>query len=156
MLHSGLAVYAHRSLNILPACDEHPKCLKHNIHTTTPLVFGKRQRTFVIMPYSTAIQQTLMKVSSFGEALLEVNQPKCLKERSVAANSSRKRFKSSPGIPNARRYRSKRVIRGFRDFQLQQPCVPLGISYSKTYNASVGIMTLNDHSIARTIVCNAL
>ena len=61
MFHSGLVVYAHSSLKILSACDEQPKGLKRNIHTTNPLVFGKQQRTFVIMPYSTTIQQTLMK-----------------------------------------------------------------------------------------------
>ena len=66
MFHSGLVVYAHSSSKILSACDEQPKGLKHNIHTTTPLVFGKQQRTYVIMPYSTTIQQTLMKIRSFG------------------------------------------------------------------------------------------
>ena len=71
MFHSGLVVYAHSSLKILSACDEQPKGLKRKIHTTTPLVFGMQQRAFVIMPYSTTIQQTLMKVRSFGEALLK-------------------------------------------------------------------------------------
>ena len=71
MFHSGLAVYAHCSLKILSACDELPKCMNFNIHTTCPLVFGKQQRTFLIMKYSTTIEQTLMKVGSFGVAFLK-------------------------------------------------------------------------------------
>ena len=46
MFHSGLVVYAHCSLKVLSAFDEQHKCLNRNIHTATPLVFGKQQRTF--------------------------------------------------------------------------------------------------------------
>jgi len=105
MFHSGLVVYANRSLKILSACDEQPKSLKRKIHTATPLVFGKQQRSFLIMPYSTGIQRTLMKVSSFGEALLEVEPPKSLKEWSKTMKSMQKRIKNAPGIPNSRCYR---------------------------------------------------
>ena len=68
------------------------KCLNRNIHTTTPLVFGKQQRTYVIVPYSTTIEQTLMTIRSFGEALLRVQPPKYLKEWSAAMNSMQERF----------------------------------------------------------------
>ena len=93
MLHSGLVAYAHSSLKILSACDEQPKGLKHNIHTTNALVFGKQPRTFVIMPYSRTIQPTLTKVKNWGEALLKVKPPRYLKDWSVAMNSMQKKFK---------------------------------------------------------------
>ena len=149
MLHYGLVVYAHSSLNILSACDEQPKGLNRKIHTTIPLVFGKQQRTVVIMPYSTTIQQTLMKIRSFGEAM--VQPPKYLKERYAAMTSMRKRLKRSPGIPNSRCYRYKWVIRGFWDFHLRRQGIRPGISYSKTSKASAGNMTMRDHSLARLL-----
>ena len=93
-----------------------------------------------------------MKIMSFGEALLKAKPPKYSKEWSVAMNSMRKRFKSSPGIPNSRCYRYKWVIRGFWDFQLRRQGIPLGISDSKTPKASLGNMTMNDHSLARAMV----
>ena len=148
MFHSGLAVYAHSSLKIWSACDEQPKGLKRKIRTTTPLVFGQQQRTFVIMPYSTSIQQTLMKIRSFGEALRRVQPPKYLKEWSAAVHSMRKRFKSSPGIPNPRCYRYKWVIRGFWDLQLRRQGIVLGISYSNTCTASPSNVNMNDHSFS--------
>ena len=120
-------VYAHSNLKILSACDEQPKGFKGNIHTTTPLVFGKQQRTFVIMPCSTTIQQTLLKVRSVGEALLKVKPHKYVKARSVAMNSMLKRFMSSPGIPNFRCYCYKWVSLGLWDSELPQQGIPLGI-----------------------------
>ena len=93
-----------------------------------------------------------MKVRSCGEALLEVEPPKYLEELSVAMNSMQKRFKS----PSSRCYRYKWVTRGFCDFQLRQQGTPIGISYSETSKASVGIMTMHDRSLDRAMVSNAI
>ena len=72
MFHSGLVAYANCSLKILAACEQQPTCMKRKIHTANTLLFGKQQRSFLVMPYLTAIQRTLMKVRSFGVAVLEV------------------------------------------------------------------------------------
>ena len=82
----------------MAACEQQPTCMKRKIHTANTLVFGKQQRSFLIIPYSTAIQRTLMKVRSFGEALLEVEPPKSLEEWSMAMKSMQKRMKTAPGI----------------------------------------------------------
>ena len=156
MFHSGLVVYANCSLKILAACEQQPTCMKRKIHTTNTLVFGKQQRSFLIMPYSTAIQRTLMKVRSFGEALLEVEPPKSLEEWSMAMKSMQKRMKNAPGIPNPRCYRYKWVTRSFWDFRLRQQGILPGISYSKASKVPAGNMAMHDHSLARALVSNAI
>jgi hypothetical protein len=79
------------------------------------------------MQYSTTIQQTRIKVRSFGEALLKAKPPNYLEEWSMAINSMQKKLKSSPGIPNSRCYCYKWVIRGFWDSQLPQQGIPPGM-----------------------------
>ena len=133
-----------------------PKALSARSTQATPLVFGKQQRSFLIMPYSTATQRTLMKVRSFGDALLEVEPLKSLEDWSKAMTAMQKRIKNAPGIPNSRCYSYKWVTRGFWDFRLRQQGIPPGISYSKASKAPAGNMAMHDHSLARVMVSNAI
>ena len=130
--------------------------MKRKIHTANALLCGMQQRSFLIMPYSTAIQRTLMKVRSFGEALLEVEPPKYLEEWSVAMKSTQKRMHNAPGIPNHRGSRYKWVTLSFWDFRLRQQGIPPGISYAKASKVPAGNMAMHDHSIARALVYNAI
>ena len=102
MCHSVLVVYANCSLKLLAACEQHTTCMQRNLHTANTLVFGKQQRSFLIKPYSTTIQRTLMKVRTFGEALLEFEPPKSLEEWSMAMKAMQKIMKNAPGIPAPR------------------------------------------------------
>ena len=113
MCHYGLMVYAGlcqlQPKDIWAVCEQEPKCMRRTIHTANSLFFGKQPRSFFIMPYSPAIQRTLMKVRSCGEALLEVEPHKYLEEWSMAMKSMQKRMNNAPGIPDPRCYRTLQV-----------------------------------------------
>lgn len=131
--HSGLVVYANRSLKILAACSEEPNRKKSRVEgrSTQRLVFGKHPRAFLIQPYSENVEAILLKVRTFGEALLKVEPPASLEECSAAMSSMTSAANSAPGIPTSTCYRYKWVVRGYWDFLRRSAGMSLGITYSE-------------------------
>lgn len=133
--HSGLAVYAHASLSILIACDGSVKRKASSVLSgprskrTEVLALNKDKRYFQVAAYSPLIEQKLIQVMKFGEALLEIHSPKCLKSWCQGMQDMHKKVRKAPGIPNATSYRYKWVVRGFWDFQLRRAGFPLGLPY---------------------------
>ena len=80
------------------------------------LVFGKKARAFRIQPYTPELGETLAKVMNFRLALLTVKPPNSLAEWIQAMSEMTTAVPKAPGIPSAKCYRYKWVVRGFWDF----------------------------------------
>ena len=134
--HSGLVVYANVSLKIMAPCDEElqkPNCKKRRTGTTPPqrLVFGKKPRAFLIKPYSMVLEKILLKVRTFGLALLKIKAPKSLKDWKSGMSAMTSVVKNAPGIPNTMCYRYKWVVRGYWDYLRRSVGMAPGISWTK-------------------------
>ena len=130
--HSGLAVYAHKSLKILIPCDEEPQEPQSK---KRKVVLGKQQRAFLIQPYSSDIEKDMTQLRAFGLALLKGKPPNSLAEWSLAMTAMTSSVSSAPGIPTSTCYRYKWVTRGFWDYRRRLAGSMPGIMWSK--NATV-------------------
>ena len=134
--HSGLVVYANVSLKIMAPCDEElqkPNRKKRRTGTTPPqrLVFGKKPRAFLIKPYSMVVEKIILKVRTFGLALLKTKAPKSLEDWNSAMSAMTSAVQNAPGIPNTMCYRYKWVVRGYWDYLRQSAGMAPGISWSE-------------------------
>ena len=71
----------------------------------------------------------LAKVRTLGLALLKVKPPNSLAEWIQAMSEMTTAVPKAPGIPSAKCYRYKWVVRGFRDFTRQQAGAAPGITW---------------------------
>ena len=129
--HSGLAVYAHKSLNILTPYDGELPRKKRTGGPNSPevLEIGKQARAFQIQTYTEKLGETLAKVRAFGLALLKVKPPNSLAEWSQAMSEMTTAVPKAPGLPSPRCYRYKWVVRGFWDFARKQAGAAPGITW---------------------------
>ena len=129
--HSGLVVYSHVSLKILTPCHGElpPKKRKRGPNSPQVLVLGRTARAFRIQPYTPELGETLAKVRTFGLALLTVQPPNSLAEWIQAMSEMTTAVPKAPGIPSAKCYRYKWVVRGFWDFTRRQAGAAPGITW---------------------------
>ena len=149
--HSGLAVYAHKSLNILTPCDGELPRKKRTGGPNSPevLEIGKQARAFRIQTYTPELGETLAKVRAFGLALLKVKPPNSLAEWSQAMSEMTTAVHKAPGIPSPRCYRYKWVVRGFWDFARRQAGAAPGITWRSHHTVR---MEISDPQDPRSVV----
>ena len=92
-------------------------------------MIGKKARAFRIQPYTPELGETLAKVRTFGLALLKVKPPNSLAEWIQAMSGMTTAVRKAPGIPSAKCYRFKWVVRGFWDFTRKQAGAARGITW---------------------------
>ena len=98
-------------------------------HSPQVLVIGKKARAFRIQPYTPELGETLAKVRTFGLALLTVQPPNSLAEWIQAMSEMTTAVHKAPGIPSAKCYRYKWVVRGFWDFARRQAGAAPGLTW---------------------------
>ena len=95
------------------------------------LVFGKKARAFRIQPYTPELGETLAKVRTFGLARLQVKPPNSLAEWVQGMPEMTRAVQQAPGIPSAKCYRYKWVVRGLWDFARKQAGAAPGITWQR-------------------------
>ena len=103
------------------------------------LVIGKKARAFRIQPYTPELGETLAKVRTFGLALLKVKPPNSLAEWIQAMSEMRTAVRKAPGIPSAKCYRYKWVVRGFWDFTRKRAGAAPGITWQRHHTVLMEI-----------------
>ena len=103
------------------------------------LVFGKKARAFRIQPYTPELGETLAKVRTFGLVLLNVKPPNSLAELIQAMSEMTSAVRKAPGIPSAKCYRYKWVVRGFWDFARKQAGAAPGITWQRHHTVLMEI-----------------
>ena len=135
--HSGLVVYAHRSLKVMAPCDEKPQEPNRKKRRTgrigpQGLVFGRTSPcAFLIQPYSMSLEKTVLKLRTFGLALIKAKAPKSLEDWKSAMSAMTSSVLNAPGIPTTRCYRYKWVMRGYLDYVRRSVGIPPGISWKE-------------------------
>ena len=83
--------------------------------------------------------ETLAKVRTFGLALLKVKPPNSLAEWIQAMPEMTSAVHKAPGIPSAKCYRYKWVVRGFWDFARKQAGAAPGITWQRHHTVLMDI-----------------
>ena len=94
-------------------------------------MIGKKARAFRIQPYTPELWETLAKVRTLGLALLKVKPPNSLAEWIQAMSEMTTAVHKAPGIPSAKCYRYKWVVRGFWGFARKQAGAAPGITWQR-------------------------
>ena len=110
-------------------------------HSPQVLVIGKKERAFRIQPYTPELGETLAKVRTFGLALLKVKPPNSLAEWIQAMPEMTTAVHKAPGIPSAKCYRYKWVVRGFWDFARRRAGAAPGITWQR-HHTVLAIMAM--------------
>ena len=100
---------------------------------------GKQARPFLIQTYTPELGETLAKVRAFGLALLKVKPPNSLAEWSQAMSEMTTAVHKAPGIPSAKCYRYKWVVRGFWDFTRKRAGAAPGITWQRHHTVIMDI-----------------
>ena len=100
---------------------------------------GKQARAFRIQPYTPELGETLAKVRTFGLALLTVQPPNSLAEWIQAMSEMTTAVPKAPGIPSAKCYRYKWVVRGFWDFTRKRAGAAPGITWQRHHKVLMDI-----------------
>ena len=102
-------------------------------------MIGKKARAFRIQPYTPELGETLAKVRTFGLALLKVKPPNSLAEWIQAMSEMTTAVHKAPGIPSAKCYRYKWVVRGFWDFARKRAGAAPGITWQRHHTVLMEI-----------------
>ena len=102
-------------------------------------MIGKKARAFRIQPYTPELGETLAKVRTFGLALLKVKPPNSLAEWIQAMSEMTTAVQKAPGIPSAKCYRYKWVVRGFWDFTRKRAGAAPGITWERNHTVPMDI-----------------
>ena len=103
------------------------------------LVIRKKARAFRIQPYTPELGETLANVRTCGLALLKVKPPNSLAEWIQAMSEMTTAVHKAPGIPSAKCYRYKWVVRGFWDFARKQAGAAPGITWQRHHTVLMEI-----------------